>query len=192
MSSSIETTDFSENVESSQNEINDPILELISKLQTIDNGIINSLKDVIKDIKEKSKVNKELSQKLRKQKKELEKFEKKKKSHSGGGGLSVLIDISSDLKEFLTLEDKQYSRGEITKILSAYCKEHLKKNEKNKLIINKKTPIYKILKAKIIETDDDGKDVIKGHRDLDAEEYQNINLFGSINKYIQHHFIKNK
>lgn len=114
--------------------------------------------------------------------KTLEKAQSKKKSGSKGGGLSVPYDISSDLKEFLSLEDKQYSRGEITTILTEFIKSNNLKNPENPKILKftKKSGIFKILKV-----NEEGT-----LRSLNDEEMQVVKVFGGINKYIQHHFLK--
>ena len=44
------------------------------------------------------------------------------------------------------------------------------------------SPFYKVLKIK----EEDGE-----LRSLDDDEIKTVKIFGGINKYIQHHFIKN-
>ena len=120
--------------------------------------------------------------------KELKGFQKKakktKKKYNGGGGLSIKLGVSSELKTLLKLDEELYSRGEITKHICAYIKDNNLKNpvDAKLLLINKESPFYKFLKIK----EEDGK-----LRSLDNDEIKTIKVFGGINKYIQHHFIKN-
>ena len=155
--------------------------EVIDKLKEIDDETNNLLKQASKLKAEKEKLYKLLSKMTNKINKTLEKAQSKKKSGGKGGGLSVPYNISSDLKSFLSLEDKQYSRGEITTILTEYIKTNdLKSTENPKLLkFNKKSAIFKILKVK---QDDDSL------RNLNDEEMASVKVFGGINKYIQHHF----
>ena len=93
-----------------------------------------------------------------------------------------LFDQSHRKKEFLSLDEQQYSRGDITKILTAHIQENNLKNPENSKVLKltKKSAIFKILKVR------DGDDL----RNLNDDEMSNVTIFGGINKYIQHHFIK--
>ena len=156
--------------------------EIIDEIKSIDDELNDLLKQAIKKRAEKEKLYKLLNKEISKNTKELHKYHMKKKNHSKGGGLSVPYEISSTLKNFLTLEEQKYSRGDITKILTAYIKDNdLKDPENSKVLkITNKSSIFKILKVK------DGDNL----RNLNSEEMSNVTIFGGINKYIQHHFIK--
>lgn len=158
-------------------------VEIIDDLKVIDDEINGLLKQALKKKSEKDKLYKLLIKMTNKTSKDLEKIQSKKKNKSNGGGLSVPYDISSKLKEFLTLEDKKYSRGEITTILTDFIKEKNLKNPDNPKILkfNKKSAIFKILQVK-----EENGDL----RNLNDEEMGDVKVFGGINKYIQHHFIK--
>jgi chromatin remodeling complex protein RSC6 len=155
--------------------------QLIENLRTIDREINDLLKEVSKKKVEKDKFYKQLDKYHKKYKKNEDKWTKKKNS-SGGGGLSVPYQITPEMTEFLSLEDKKYSRGEITSILTEYIKTNDLRDEKNTKLLkfNKKSPIFKILKVK----EDDGS-----LRNLNDEEMKKVTAFGGINKYIQHHYI---
>lgn len=157
-------------------------LEVIDKLKEFDDEVNNLIKQASKLKAEKEKLYKLLLKMTNKINKTLEKAQSKKKSGSKGGGLSVPYDISSDLKEFLSLEDKQYSRGEITTILTEFIKSNNLKNPENPKILKftKKSGMFKILKV-----NEEGT-----LRSLDDEEMLGVKVFGGINKYIQHHFLK--
>ena len=158
-------------------------VEIIDDLKVIDDEINGLLKQTLKKKAEKDKLYKLLIKVTNKTNKDLEKIQSKKKNKSNGGGLSVPYDISSQLKEFLSLEDKQYSRGEITTILTEFIKEKNLKNPENPKILKftKKSAIFKILQVK-----EENGDL----RNLNDEEMGNVKVFGGINKYIQHHFSK--
>lgn len=164
---------------------------IIDELKIIDDEINNLARQTLKKKGEKDKLYKLLSKMTTKTSKDLEKIQAKKKSHNKGGGLSVPYDISDQLKEFLSLEDKKYSRGEITTILTEFIKENNLKNPENTKLLKftKKSPIFKILKVNE-ESDEKLKHENKKLRNLNDEEMNNVKVFGGINKYIQHHFIK--
>jgi chromatin remodeling complex protein RSC6 len=157
--------------------------EVIDKLKEIDEEVNNLIKQACKLKTEKEKHYKLLFKMTNKINKNLKKAQSKKKSGSKGGGLSVPYNISSDLKKFLSLEDKKYSRGEITTILTEYIKSNNLKSEENQKLLkfNKKSGMFKILQVK---NEDNSL------RNLNDEEIGTVKVFGGINKYIQHHFLK--
>lgn len=159
------------------------ISEVLDDVKIIDDDINNLLKQASKKKAEKDKLYKQILKMSNKISKGLEKAQSKKKSGSKGGGLSVPYNISDSLKEFLSLEDKQYSRGEITTILTQFIKDNNLKSEENPKLLKftKKSKIYKILQVK-----EDNGDL----RNLNDEEIGSVKVFGGINKYIQHHFLK--
>jgi len=159
------------------------VIEVIEDIKDIDNETNELLKQALKNKAKKEKLYKILVKLSNKTTKDLEKIQSKKKNNSKGGGLSVPYDISSKLKEFLSLEDKQYSRGEITTILTEFIKEKNLKNPDNPKLLKftKKSAIFKILQVK-----EENGDL----RNLNEEEMGDVKVFGGINKYIQHHFSK--
>jgi hypothetical protein len=157
-------------------------IEVIEDIKEIDNDTNELLKQALKNKAKKEKLYKILVKFTNKTIKDYEKTKKKK--HNGkGGGLSVPYEISSILKEFLSLEDKKYSRGEITTILTEFIKEKNLKNPDNPKLLKftKKSAIFKILQVREENVD---------LRNLNEEEMINVKVFGGINKYIQHHFLK--
>jgi len=158
-------------------------LEIIENLKEVDKEINNLAKQITNKKNEKDKLYKCLLKLSSKMIKDLEKIKSKKKNHSKGGGLSVPYEISEEFKKFLNLENKKYSRGEITTILTKSIKDKGLKDPENSKILKftKKSEIFKILQVK--ETDGD-------LRNLNDDEMSDVKVFGGINKYIQHHFIK--
>lgn len=138
---------------------------------------INFIREQIKALQaEKAKIH-ELQKDIKK-KIVSKKSKKKKKSGNSNSAFKLPVKISPELCNFLDLEKgSEIPRTEVTKRLCAWVKKHPVKNDKDKRIINigcrAAAPLKKIMS------------------EIPSEDKKKFTCF-TMQKYIQHHYLKDE
>lgn len=112
---------------------------------------------------------------LQKENNKLKKIANKKKAKKSTGekksGFSIPVKITNELADFLNVERESFvTRQQVTKMLTTYIKENKLYSEEDKRMIRPNEALIKILQ----------------NENGDAISYFNIQ------RYIKHHFIKDK